>query len=382
MAKADNANLFEKYVEKGLLAVVVLFLIYAVIHWGLGSPRAIEIDNDVVGPGESAEALAEFATEVQRASDQAPAPKRTEKQKPPVVPGPPLAGRRLTNLTAARRVAESSDFTPDPVSVSLAELAKITPGPTKPDVTIHAELPDIPNRKVPIDTFVARPMALFPIEQIRKAWDEKVDSKFAVKVLLLAVEVERKAGHPGAEWEKIPAETVKLPPSPMFAAGGRQQRNVELVEVPKIPPYDGKNVVLIGQMLNEIKELQEHLFQPDYWQILSDDQWVNWRLHLPQEPLKRFEADVQAKLALGYEERVAARRGRRSRGGRAMPRRGIVPDRMPGDLRRPGGMGRGGFLDDEIKTINIGKYKKGLTEKEIETVIEVAGHTMDRFGYY
>lgn len=36
---------------------------------------------------------------------------------------------------------------------------------------------------------------------------------------------------------------------------------------------------------------------------------------------------------------------------------------------------------EKIKNSNVGKYKKGLSKKEIETVISVAGKTMERYGY-
>ena len=355
MAKADNANLFEKHVEKGALAILVLFLIYAVVHWGISSPRSVVVENDAVSPEESAKAVAELAARVDRLNERAGESPQTPGQgKLPIVPEEYLPEPDLVSLTPPRPVEKGSDFTPEPVSVSLAGLALVTPGPTKPDVAIYPELPDVPapgpgRRKTPVDTNVARAIALFPIEQIRRAWDEKVQSKFAVKVLVLRVEVERRTGDADSDWEKIPAESLKLAAAPMFVRGGRRRQSVEFVRVPEIPPYDRTNAARIGQLLGEIEQLQEALFQPDYWKILSDDQWGDWRQHLPQEPLKKLDADIQAKWGEDYEQRAASRGDRRTRGTRKRRPAGLGRGGVPReDLRLRTGMRPGGILDDDF----------------------------------
>ncbi|WP_420643240.1 sulfotransferase family protein [Candidatus Leptofilum sp.] len=45
------------------------------------------------------------------------------------------------------------------------------------------------------------------------------------------------------------------------------------------------------------------------------------------------------------------------------------------------GVDPAGFPTDMINPGSIGKYKKGLTPEELETVMEVAGQTMERLGY-
>ena len=70
MAKAWDISPIERHVEKGVLGVVSLLLLYAVVHWGVSSPRKFA---DKLPPHEIDEALKKQAIEVKTWNDRAKA---------------------------------------------------------------------------------------------------------------------------------------------------------------------------------------------------------------------------------------------------------------------------------------------------------------------
>ncbi len=45
------------------------------------------------------------------------------------------------------------------------------------------------------------------------------------------------------------------------------------------------------------------------------------------------------------------------------------------------GVDPGGFPTGQIRVSSVGKYRNGLTDKELETVTAVAGGTLSKLGY-
>ena len=289
--------MIERHIEKAILGVFVLLLIFAVGRWGVSSPLAIEVITNSRGtmetlpPREADGKILQAAMGIVAERDrQAP---------------PPVAS--VDYSTAVERLQESP-FQPvqlmswGPVDTPLAEqerssvplptlegIATAVPIPTKPLVRVELELPKREGLQAE-DVIAAHVASTFEWKKLEKAWnDELAATSLPADIVVIAVEAEVRERLLGGSWG--PPRTVKAVRLPVIDRSGYE------VSPPALPDYDGANEDEIRQAIRELaQQWQETTLHPSYWDILYAGQtYGSWRKHLSDNPVsaKVPEEEIQ-----------------------------------------------------------------------------------------
>ncbi|MCK4602705.1 MAG: hypothetical protein KAU28_09575 [Phycisphaerae bacterium] len=276
MAKAWDISPIERHVEKGVLGVVLLLLLYAVVHWGISSPRKFA---DKLPPDEIDEALKKQAIEVKAWNDRA-------KAKPEKLIDYLKALRRCQRADVINGLGEVVELTPprqkidveirieQPEGIKLAEMTELTPAPGKCKVQAERELP---RTEPPTDVLVSHVVSVYPWGEMEAKWSSKLQQTTVhVRLVVLDVEAQVREKLPDGTWSAPRAvAAVSLPL--LDGEGNPLARPEPLL-------YDGTNAVEVRESINALADLawQKHILQPSYWDIyLPTGQWVSWRIHLP-----------------------------------------------------------------------------------------------------
>jgi len=277
----------ERHIEKAILGVFVLLLIFAVGRWGVSSPLAIEVitnsrgTTETLPPREADSKLLQAARDIVAERD---------RQTPP-----PIAS---VDYSTTIKQLQKSPFRPvqlmswGVVDTPLAEqeagavplptlegIVAALPAPTKPVVRAELELPKREGVQAE-DVIAAHVASTFAWKEIEKAWnDELAATSLPADIIVVAVEAEVRERLPGGGWSTPrPVRSVRLP---VVDRSGYEMS-------PPIPPdYDGTNEDEIRQCVNQLaQEWQEEILQPSYWEILYAGQTYGpWRKHLPDNPV-------------------------------------------------------------------------------------------------
>ncbi len=345
MARGEDVGLIEKHVEKIVLAVAAIILVVAGFHWGLDSPRRIELGINApeirmpqknYPPGEVDQALKTASGKLED---------MLEGMKPDKKRLPDYAGRLeriFENPYDDRYVHIDVDFGTGRVPperrkatgriIEPAKLADLLPLPKteKPLVAINREVQVIPraDREAPEykDVCVAHVAAVFERGKVLKKWQEALKKTYIpAQVVFVAVEAQRRCRLPDGSWSQPePASMMVMPGAPTL---------------PVIPAPDEKNLFEIQQKVNELAWLsnQKEVLEPSYYDIIWPNRQTGpWyiRNHKPRTRVSDLMEQEEEKPA-GAEKRTAG-------GERAVPRRPAGGERaMP--RRRPSG-GEGGML--------------------------------------
>lgn len=283
MAKASGSNIIEKYIDKAVLGVCALLLIYGLLHWGFSSSR-------LIGPGEQSpdkidDWLQQQAETAKRASDLAEPGKVQSPQyltamaallKPPMTP----AHLQLVDFSSPRLPVITRTIPDQKLPWTPEDLAAVAPAPTKPEVIACQVLP---RRENPLqDIYVANIICVYPFKKLSDEWEAKLKRPPVPAALEQQIEIQEQDAN--GNWTKAP-RTVKV--DRFIDPKGVDKRG------PVLPPYTGSNAEAVQQAIVAYRkiEFQQMLLQPDqlevYW--LSTDQWVDWRVNLKGTELAKTQ---------------------------------------------------------------------------------------------
>ncbi len=299
MAKDTEVSVFERHVEKGVLAICVLLLVYALSHWVSSSPRLVKvpgplgIGDEVVSPMEADDRLLQAAEAIRRRIDD------VEVVEPDLPNWPEefamLRREPFTGLTCCDfglpykpLTGGGSGVGPTFEPPTLADMEKIVPAPSKPAVWAGWELPRTEDAS---DMLVGRLAVVFPWGELVRAWNEKLrNTRIPLQLAVIRVRVFRRERTPEGQWgeaKEIRGDRIQLVD---------QEGNP--VDVPKIPQYKkGENLKqvrdAIEALLNPV--WQKHILQPEYPEVYwpAGNQYVSWRWHIPQNAVTEMSTAMK-----------------------------------------------------------------------------------------
>jgi len=293
MAKDSQLSPFERHVEKVVLAVCVLLLVYVLVYFARSSPRLTEVKvittagtsrKKMVAPEGLDQAVAEAvhnAYDVIVNSD-VTAP-------PPIVVNDSMRLRdqpfpdsfAIVPLSSGQ-MTEGTGIAPQPelIRPTLAEVAEALPAPSKPDVWAG---PELPNRENLRDVVVAHIVSVYQIKLLDKKLEEVLaGSAVPEQFVALRVEAEVEELLPDRTWTNRRA--VNAVSLPILDRDGKE------IQTPALPGYDGTNKEDIDEIIKQLsQDWQERILQPEYWDIWWPGYgWIGWRVHLPRTSVSEW----------------------------------------------------------------------------------------------
>jgi len=227
MAKSDGMSPIERHVEKGVVALAAVLLVFALVHWVTGSPRRVQVQAGTeVPPSQVDAALQTRAKSLHDAMKNAH--KTMQKVREEMASKPPLLEEGIVKLrqeplpeAPALAVAPPNPpivlpTAPQREKPTLANLQPL-PKPTTPKVRAVSELPwDAVRKKALDDVPTCRLTASFSLLALRQKWEPALrnthiplrvgqrrgredTSRYAHPVFVRVV-VERRARRPDGTW--------------------------------------------------------------------------------------------------------------------------------------------------------------------------------------
>ena len=196
--------MIERHIEKIVLGVFVLLFLLVVIHWGVSSPREIEVIADRWGTtetvppdqvdGKLVEAAKQIEDLVRGAAPEPPGPSREGADYPVRLAGlqdRPFTGRRLADVAPPGAMLTGQDDGEELARPTLADIGAAMPKPTKPAVIVERELPRKDGGEAPADIIAAHVAATYPWRKLDRQWNSKLATTSLLASLIpVAVEAE------------------------------------------------------------------------------------------------------------------------------------------------------------------------------------------------
>ncbi|NBB96343.1 MAG: hypothetical protein GVY16_11475 [Planctomycetes bacterium] len=330
---ANDADFVQKHVEKLVLGVCTLALLFSVFHYGVGTPRRIEVGSgEPVPPGDVDAMILEEAERVDRRI-------RGYTPKTESVPdfaadllamqAEPIDGVELVGSMVGTPKAEGIPGVSEQ-SIELPTLADVKdamPTPRQPRSWIGEELVTRGEDDPLSEEAVWRAGTLYDFAALREAWAGALrNTIIAPDVVCVGYDLDIQLRNPDGTWAPA-ADVVPVRSEAMIH------------NVPPMPVYDPE-AANADEVAARIEQLTSalaspkwtvYLLQPTWWPILSEED-SNWHVHFPTELYEEFD-DRQRAAA-----EAAADAAPRQPTGAAMP--GMpggpgLPDRPVPPTRRP-----------------------------------------------
>ncbi len=338
MAKSRAIEIIEQHLEKLVLGVCLLFLLFAIGYWGLASHRRVEL------PGAAGKKASPMEVD-QQLRDLARSVQTEVEAKKPHVPPPADYVEQFRLLTAGRtqgKPPSMGDFGvpaqaigtaegPELSKIDLKELLDVMPVPSKPLVKAVRVLPNNWMTGTSADEMVAHVLSIYPWQPLNEVWKGKLRNSGVPSIptaIGLAAQVEELL--PDGNWS--PPRDVTTVFEPAKDAQGSP------VLPPEVPAYDGTNAGYLAHLRWAMSEptWQGYILQPSYWQVWWPGHgWTDWRVNLPDNEVTR-----QAAAAATGGTAVGAGPGVPSPTLTAIPKPGFMPGAPRG--------GRGRYEDETL----------------------------------
>ncbi len=327
--------MIERHIEKIVLGVCVLLLVFTILHWGTSSPRTIENivgARDALGPDE-------IDDQLNRAADRIRGSAEIVK---PQVTDVPNYDSQFSRLKRVGNVGSLTDVgaptvaisvkAPDVKIPSLSEVLALMPPPGTPNVNVDRELPNNENVE-PADVIAAHVAAIYPWKELNDKWRKMLpEAGIPVNLVVLAVEAEVREKKLDGTWSQ-PRSVVMTTVEP---------------SAPVLPDYDKTNNEEIQDILVDIEtRYQESILQPKYWDIYWPTQeYGTWLINLPDNPISDAAAEDGGITAAASGRGAIGGRGMQAIGGRGGGGRGgrgggAIGGRGGGAIGGRGGRGGG-----------------------------------------
>ena len=334
MAKSSEGNPFLLHVEKLVLAVCLVVLVVTVVMYPLSTPT-VPLDKQDMAPDKVDSYLVKLIDQMgARTATTTLPPEPDYLAMLHKFQSPELSESRwaMADLsTPSRWIPSEKEILPGKNKLQLKTLEDLIPKPEKPLVGIAAEYR---GTEPPSDAVVAHATVLYPAADLLERW------QMAMKESVLAAVVNVTDVHFQMEeaQEVLPDGTIVWGP-PRDVRGvfrALKDKDGKDVEVPTFPEVTKENVKEVQKIIGDyfVNGWDKYKAEPDYWDVLSDNRWVSWRINLPW-------TELSAKATAESAGTGAAPSG--SGGNTAPPpepgNQGNVPS-GPG----PGGPGPGGSM--------------------------------------
>ena len=292
-------EVIEQHVEKGVVALCAIFLIVAVGHWVLSSPRTTELytGTDTTLPGAKTEQVspadvgAKLLGAANKVKDRADAAEFDRPVSPDYLSviedrrGDPF---RMNTVKDGKPVGVDAEGG-IPLRVDTSRFMAILPPPQPREIDVVVEgkyfspgalaqgIRDIlPAGELPApavwagrtlyedggqaqDAIVAHAVTTFPLGGLQKQWDETLkEANTGIRVVVAGVDVESQSRLPGGQWAANP---VKLASVPVIIDSAP-------ATPPEVPDYDGTNSQDVLQAVGVLTDSwQGRLLRPEYRQV-------------------------------------------------------------------------------------------------------------------
>jgi len=275
MAKTDEMSFLGQHVEKIVLGVCVLGLVYAMFHWVLLAPERADVpapDGKPTRPHAVDGKLLDKADELVRMTERGtrddvlavPPYSRIVKR---LRERPFAEGLTVTDLGTPRQARAAPEKLEARKSVSLADMTEVIPPPSAPKVAGGAELL---KRDEKYDVFAFHGVAEFPRAKLLENWRKRLEGTAlpGTRVVVAGVAVQRRQVLPGGT--------------------GGQPTNIPRISIPdqtgqppkpvNIPDYTGSNAEEVAQAVGMLGEdaRQTAILQAAYWPVWSEGAWHKW----------------------------------------------------------------------------------------------------------
>ncbi|MCK5113270.1 MAG: hypothetical protein KAR11_00720 [Phycisphaerae bacterium] len=348
MANQQGPGFVDKHIEKVVLGVCGLILLYAVIQYGISTPRRIEVvKGDAVSPAEVDEILLK---EAQRVHD------LVEKEGYPEPPQllyaqnfrklelDPLPDK-LASLTFGSPL--SKGLGGDGMGVAkihtLAAVEKLLPAPQKPINWCDPELVNVAKEQDDVkleEKPTWRSVTYYPWGDLEKAWKKEFQgSAIYPEQIAVGYQVQIEEKQLDGTWKVV--DSVKPSYKPFYGTGRDGMEKLP----PQIPAYKtnqdntADNTAEIMEAKKQIAEFTESQLQPDYFDIWTPEGKDVWQKHMPLETIAQwYEGYWEAPKDDDESDEAAGKKATRPRARDKFAPPAMDPGMM--DPRNPGGAGR------------------------------------------
>jgi hypothetical protein len=263
MAKIHEMKFFEQHLEKVILGVCTLILLYGVYQWALPSPQntGVQVDGRPVPATEVDRQLLSWA-------------ERLKRRKPPTGPLPPVYNydeeiikNRKIDISAIkdwgvhRQVMLSPDSVKPPEGIHPQKIKDILLA-FAPEFTEIKGTRELINKDGGVDQLVFRGNAEFNRGALLKAWNKvfRTSAMDEVQAVILTVEIEKREVLDEGMFGPVTQVTrVQIP----LKEGEKPVPDVV------IPQYTGKNAEEVRAAVLEQLKNQHRIQIPPYWGVWS-----------------------------------------------------------------------------------------------------------------
>jgi hypothetical protein len=307
MAKADGPGFVDKHIEKVVLLLCLLTLVYTLSQYGVSSQRTYEIaDKQNVSPKKIDMELLDAA----RKLDDDVKDQKVPEYKPRNVPAvlEKLQNDPLPVTQSAHGVQGVEKLTlpfgmPSQPQLSgldikgpsppppLAKFIETMPAPARPQCWFGTELmvyevlgpdgePEIKIEEPP----TWRAVSWYPWKKLEAAWKTLLDPTIIKHELVaLGYETEIQIKQSDGSWKS--AEDVKPVLLPIYDA-----RTGEIIQPPPIPQYTGANGDIVWEWLRQFGEgWTSYQLQPEYYEVwIRNGDDLSWKAHFPFDILNIY----------------------------------------------------------------------------------------------
>jgi hypothetical protein len=334
MAKAQGTSFIDAHVEKIVLAVCLLILIFAVIHYGVSTPRRLEVVNirgqvKMVPPNEVDKNLLAAARRVDSVI------KRVKRETPPerrdlaqlkqlqkkTLPGEKTA---LDYCSPERQgIVYHGASQDEPGSKpTLEQISATMPSPSKPLQWFGEELIGQEDEQGKVkfsEKPVWRAAVSYPWAKLQRAWENSLKHTIIIpRLVAVRYEVQFQEKQPNGQWKTV--DDIKL-----LRQSDETGQNIQ---APEIPDFTGTNAQEVRKACeNYYAEWMIDQLQPTYEQIWTPQGQADWLEHMPvKDILKGFPEETQT----GSNTRSEKKRTTPTRTLRLRSQAGVPTKAMPG----------------------------------------------------
>ncbi len=285
----NEPGFIQKHVEKIVMAVCLVVLLVSVVHFGMGTPRKIELDSQEVSPSEVDRILYEKAERVNERIEDFTLPE----EEPPAflatlkeLQQAPLQGIELARATfgAPEAIGIGGAQEEQPELPTLADVQEAIPAPPQPKSWAGIEIVDREAEALSEEP-VWRAGLLYDWRELNESWTQAMRGTIIVPtVVCVGYELEIEVRKPDGTWEPAP--------------GVKPVRKTQAA-IPKIPAYDPQadNAEAVRRAIATFYvdnyAWVDYALHPQWWPIYTDEGPAEWSLHFPLEVYETFD-DKQA----------------------------------------------------------------------------------------
>ncbi len=302
MANSKQAGFMEQHFEKILLVICALGLLYGVVHWGLSSPREVEVigkdGRSVTVPPGQVDAALDAASETLA--------KEVEDAEPETRNVPPL-GPMVTDLRQAQPLVGRGDLPAiaqhtkrlqrieGPTEAGKGSVDMVTSvltGPSKPRVLARRVLP----QKVgTADELLASGWAVFDWAQMRQQLSTALKRVplTDLQTVVVGVVVEVQSRTPDGSWSE--AQTVEVARVPVT------NRDGQIINPPALPDYTGATPdETRAKAVSIAREWESYRLLPSYYRLYFPPQtWIHWSAGMPENEVIAWAREQGVKVREG-----------------------------------------------------------------------------------